>query len=98
MVEAQLVHGTRLTTVLALVVIAGKKILAVEADGALGELVVTSQTHDAWHLNFEVDRLQVIFAGLFFQSENLADLAPIVEIIVRVLAIFNRDDLRTTTV
>ncbi|GIW78288.1 MAG: hypothetical protein KatS3mg105_0095 [Gemmatales bacterium] len=87
MVQTQFRSRKFLAAVLAHVVITRKNVTAVELHRLLGELLVSCEPNDPWHLDSAVDRANpviVLLAKMF--RPVLAYFAPCLEIISRELS------------
>ena len=90
MVEAEFLGGKLLATVLALVVVAGKNVPAVELHGLSGKAIVVHQSNHTGYLNLAGYRANPV---IIFLPKKLGsvftDFTPGGKVIGRVLAIFH---------
>src|SRR5262245_46902208 len=93
MVQAQFARRVLLTAVLALIVVAGEDIAAVELDRVLGQLLISKQPNHARHLNLAVERADPI---VVFLAEVLsaidAHFTPRLEVVTDELAFLQAHD------
>ncbi len=93
MVERQFARREAFAAILAGVFVASEDVSPVEPHLSSGQTVVDEQSYNSWYGYVEIHRGDpVVRIGLEIPPE-LADLAPTLEVVVRICSLFNRDDL-----
>jgi len=92
-VERQFAGREMLAAVLASVPVAGENITAVEFDLGSGQAVVEKQPDNPRHGHMEIDGGYPVVPVRLEIASELAYLAPALEIVVGILALFERDHL-----
>ncbi len=93
MVEGKLGGRKAFAAILAGVSVACEDVSAVELHIVFWKLVVKEQADDSWNGNIEIDSRDPV-AGIRLETvPEAADLAPALEIVVAVIALFEVNDL-----
>ena len=79
--------------VLTVVFISGKDVSAVEFYGCPGNPVICEQSNDSGYGDVEIDRCDPVVSVRCEFTAELAQFAPVLEIVIEVFALFERDNL-----